>query len=416
LILVACALLGATHRINVVEPLEYCILQVVIIEQSRWRDGRWDPREPGDLPLAQVAFVFADSSLFGDPGPIARLRRAYPEALLVGCSTAGEICGPEVTDGSLVCTAVRFDSTVVRRTAVSITEARDSLDAGRRLADQLEKRDLAHVFVLSDGQRVNGSQLVKGMSGRLPAGVTVTGGLAGDGTRFERTLVLSDNAPEEGAIVALGFYGPSLRVGFGSLGGWDPFGPDRLITRSRDNVLFELDGQPALDLYKKYLGDAAAGLPAAGLLFPLSLRGSEHDPGIVRTILSIDEQKGSLVFAGDTPEGTYARFMKANFDRLVDGAAGAARSCVEPLGSTAPDLAVLISCVGRKLVLKQRVDEEVEGVRDVLGDRAVLCGFYSYGEISPVAPTGRCELHNQTMTITTFSERAGAQAAEAPVE
>ena len=112
-----------------------------------------------------------------------------------------------------------------------------------------------------------------------------------------------------------------------------------------------------------------------------------------------------MTFAGDMPAGAYARLMKANFDRLIDGAAGAAKVSYEAVGSIAPDLALLISCVGRKMVLQQRIEEEVEGVRDVLGRHTVLTGFYSYGEISPFTPSARCELHNQTMTITTFAER-----------
>jgi hypothetical protein len=195
-----------------------------------------------------------------------------------------------------------------------------------------------------------------------------------------------------------------LRVGYGSLGGWDPFGPERLITRSKGNVLYELDGHSALELYKKYLGEHAQGLPATGLLFPLSLRVKAGETGVVRTILSVNEQEQSMTFAGDVPEGAYARLMKANFDRLIDGAIGAAKTSYQAIGSTSPDLAVLISCVGRKLILKQRIEEEVEGVRDILGERTVLTGFYSYGEISPFAPGAKCELHNQTMTITTFSE------------
>ncbi|MCP4756795.1 MAG: hypothetical protein GY866_38525, partial [Proteobacteria bacterium] len=203
----------------------------------------------------------------------------------------------------------------------------------------------------------------------------------------------------------LGLYGEQLEVGFASLGGWDSFGPERLITRSEGNVLYELDGKSALALYRKYLGDHAAGLPATGLLFPLSLRSPESEDGLVRTILSINEEDQSLTFAGDVPEGIYCRLMKANFDRLIDGAIGAAKVSFEAIGSSSPDLALLISCVGRKMVLNQRVEEEIEGAREILGKRTVLTGFYSYGEISPFSPRARCTLHNQTMTITTFSEK-----------
>jgi hypothetical protein len=245
---------------------------------------------------------------------------------------------------------------------------------------------------------------VRGVTDALPDEVTVTGGLSGDGDRFQETLVLWDSEPRPDVVAALGFYGDALKIGYGSQGGWDPFGPQRLVTRSRGNVVYELDNQPALELYRRYLGGHADELPASGLLFPLSITlDDDHEP-VVRTILAVDEADGSMTFAGDVPEGAVGRLMKANFDRLIDGAAGAARTTSRALRGSHPDLAVLISCVGRKLVLKQRVEEEVEAVSDLLGDGAVFTGFYSYGEISPFVPEARCQLHNQTMTITTFSE------------
>jgi hypothetical protein len=234
--------------------------------------------------------------------------------------------------------------------------------------------------------------------------VTATGGLSGDGDRFHRTLVLADERCSEGLVGAVGFYGPRLRVGYGSLGGWDPFGPDRLVTKSEGNVLYELDGQPCLQLYKTYLGEHAAGLPASALRFPLSVRDSYSQRQVVRTILGMSEENQSMTFAGDIPQGSYARLMKANFDRLVDGANGAASVAVTALGSGSPELAILISCVGRRLVLQQRTEEELETVRSVVGERATLTGFYSYGEICPTVPNASCELHNQTMTITTLLE------------
>jgi hypothetical protein len=323
----------------------------------------------------------------------------------MGCSTAGEICGTRVLDDSLVATALHFDHAQVKGSRIAIGSNGSSFDVGAQLAKSLDHKDLVHVFVLSDGLRVNGSDLVRGLTQHLPKEVTITGGLSGDGARFEETFVLWDSPPEQNVIAALGLYGSRLKIGYGSLGGWDPFGPERLITKSSGNVLYELDGKSALALYRQYLGEHAGGLPATGLLFPLSLRTKEGEMGVVRTILSINDTDQSLTFAGDVPVGSYARLMKANFDRLIDGAVGAAKTSYQAIGSSSPDVAILISCVGRKLVLKQRIEEEVEGVRDVLGERTVLAGFYSYGEISPFTPSAKCELHNQTMTITTISEQ-----------
>ncbi len=236
----------------------------------------------------------------------------------------------------------------------------------------------------------------------------MTGGLAGNGEAFRDTCAFIGTPGEEETVAAVGLYGSGLRVGYASLGGWDPFGPERLITRSDGNVLFELDGRSALGLYKRYLGEYASDLPASALLFPLSLRTPDGGTGIVRTILAVDEDGQSMTFAGDVPEGSYARFMKANFERLIDGATDAARTSASAIGTESADVALLISCVGRRMVLKQRIEEEVESVREVLGSRPALTGFYSYGEISPFTPNARCELHNQTMTITTLAERDDA--------
>jgi len=374
------------------------------IEQRKWKAQGWIAGPPGALgESAQLVLIFGATHILRE-SLVEQVKATYPRAHVLGCSTAGEICGAQVSDDSLVATAVSFEHTRLKGGQVKLSQVENSFQAGVSLARCLDPEGLAHVLVLSDGLAVNGSDLVRGLTQHLPDWVTVTGGLAGDGERFEETLVFWDSAPERNIIAALGLYGSRLRVGYGSLGGWDPFGPERLITRSKGNVLYELDGRSALELYKKYLGEHAKGLPATGLLFPLSLRAKADETGVVRTILSVNEAEQSMTFAGDVPEGAYARLMKANFDRLIDGAIGAARTSYQAVGSTSPDLAVLISCVGRKLILKQRIEEEVEGVRDILGDHTTLTGFYSYGEISPFTPGAKCELHNQTMTITTFSE------------
>ncbi|RMH23221.1 MAG: hypothetical protein D6696_01240 [Acidobacteria bacterium] len=375
------------------------------IEQRLWseREG-WGPRAEPIAPAVDLAFVFGSRRLLEDAALRREVRRLCPDAHLFGCSTAGEIHDVKVTDDTLVVTAVRLAASRLRTACVELAHAGDSLAAGRRIAAELAARDLRLIFLLSDGLHVNGSELVRGLNQSQPPEVMVSGGLAGDGERFEHTVILWQEEMREGAVGAVGFYGPALRVGCGSLGGWDPFGPERLITRSAGNVLYELDGQSALGLYKRYLGEQAAGLPATALLFPLSLRTPEGDTRVVRTIISCDEDEQSMTFAGDVPEGSYARLMKANFDRLIDGAHGAAEASCEALGASDPELALLISCVGRKMVLKQRIEEEVEGVREVVGPGTVLAGFYSYGELSPFTPSASCELHNQTMTITTLRE------------
>lgn len=368
-------------------------------------DGRPEDDADASLKRAQLVLVFGSPGRLREPSALHPLRERYPQAQVVGCSTAGEILGNEVVDDTLAVTAIEFDSTRVSTACRAVGDPGESRNIGRSLAEELIDPELRHVLVFSDGLGVNGSELAAGLAAALPEGVAATGGLAGDADRFEQTLIVDNGRAMNDAVVAVGLSGRNLDIGHGSLGGWDSFGPERLVTRSEGNVLLELDGKPALDLYKTYLGEHAEGLPATALLFPLSVRASDGSDELVRTVLSVDDERNSMTFAGDIPQGSYARLMMANFDRLIDGATGAAEQAHTGLRDHQAELALLISCVGRKLVLSQRIEEEVESVRTILGDDVPLAGFYSYGEISPLTPNARCELHNQTMTITSFSER-----------
>lgn len=372
----------------------------------------FDPAEGWSRPLRgeldserTVAFVFGASRLGVEAcAALDALRATLPRAVFVGCSTAGEIHGVRVLDDSLVVAVARFRAVSVEYAEAPIGPDGSSERAGEMLAGKLKRPDLRGVFVLSDGLKVNGSALATGMNRVFPPHVAVTGGLAGDGSRFERTWVLSHGEARAGLVTAVGFYGDGARIGYGSKGGWDIFGVERLVTRASGNVLYELDGKPALALYKSYLGERAEGLPATGLLFPLSLRPTSTDEKrLVRTILAADEATQSLTFAGDIPTGSRVRLMRANFDRLVEGAAQAGDIARQRGGTEAPSLVIAVSCVGRRLALGERTEEEIEAVAEAFPTGTPQVGFYSYGELSPFAQ-GPCDLHNQTMALTTLAE------------
>jgi hypothetical protein len=335
------------------------------------------------------------------------LSARHPGAIVLGCSTGGEIHGVDVLDESLSVTTLSFAHTRLKAAEAMVGMAADSFKAGQDIGGRLSAPDLKTIFVLSDGTRVNGSELVRGIRSITGNQIVITGGLAGDGPRFGTTYVGLNATPAPGRVAAVGFYGEAIAVGHGSAGGWDVFGPERRITRSKGNVLYELDGRPALDLYKHYLGEDAEKLPGSALLFPLKVFPQNwSDQALTRTIVAVNETEHSMTFAGDMPEGFCAQLMRGNFDRLIEGAAEAAHQAVR--SHSGDRVAVLVSCIGRKLLLGQRICEEVEAVHDVFGDGTALTGFYSYGEVSPHAATHCAELHNQTMTITVFGEGAGA--------
>jgi hypothetical protein len=373
---------------------------------------RWDHRRAGvhTLPApderATLVLVFGSSAMLDHSEPLAQLAARYPGAHVTGCSTAGQILGDAVVEGSLVVTIVRFDRTRVVTASEPVPAADRSFDIGMRLAERLRtaEPELGAVLVLSDGLGVNGSALAAGLVRGTDARVPIFGGLAADDDRFDRTWVLVDGVPRGGHVTAVGLAGPDLVVRHGSQGGWETFGPVRRVTRSTGNVLHSLDDDPALDLYERYLGDRAAGLPATALLVPLAVQA----PGtggrtVVRTVLGVDRDARSMTFAGDVPTGSSAQLMTGSLDRLVDGAGAAGLAARGPADASGGSLALAVSCVGRRLVLGRRTEDELEAVLAQLVPGTELVGFYSYGELAPIE-AGSCDLHNQTMTVTTLTE------------
>ncbi|HFS82684.1 MAG TPA: hypothetical protein ENK71_01825, partial [Epsilonproteobacteria bacterium] len=310
----------------------------------------------------------------------------------------------EIEEGVLAAMVLAFEKTKIEKVCVEVPHDDDSFEAGKKLADSFEREGLKALFVLSDGLHINGTKLSEGISEVLGSDVVVTGGLAADDNRFEHTWVLANGVLREHYICAVGFYGDAIHLAYGSGGGWQEMGPERTITKAQDNILYEIDGQPALKLYKEYLGERAEGLPATGLLFPVKLV-DENLESKVRTVLGIDEEAQSIIFAGDMlPPGNKITLMMSSFINLVEGAEDAAKQLsLQERDEDHALASIAISCVGRRLVLKQHTEDELEAVMEILGQGARQIGFYSYGEISPLR-SGRCDLHNQTMTLTTLWE------------
>ncbi len=376
-------------------------------QQHFWKKGQWQQPLQSSLQSPQLVLGFGSPEVLKNTSLFEEIKKTYPQSHLLLCSTAGEIFGTQVFDGTFVLTAIEFEKTTLEFVKERINNSSESREVGRKLIERLPKDHLTHTLVFAEGVNINGSALIEGINSGLPAQVAATGGLVGDGPNFKETVIGFDELPNSGNVVLIGLYGEHIKIGYGSLGGWDTFGPERIVTKSKEHILYELDGKNALALYKEYLGERAKDLPSSGLLFPLSLKVTtnqkEHE--VVRTLLAVSEADQSMTFAGDLPEGSTVKLMKANFERLIDGAGGAATMSLEPLGQSKPDLALLISCIGRKLVLGERIEEEIEAVSSIVGSQATLCGFYSYGEICPTTATEKqCQLHNQTMTITTLRE------------
>lgn len=375
-------------------------------ERRQYFKNKWSQSLPTELDSEQTLVA-----CFYDPEldiavPVEDLKKQFPKSQIVGCSSSGEIFDTMVFDKSLSCVIVKFESSKIKVISYDIKDSSESSMVGEKIAQSLYAEDLKSIFLLSDGLNVNGTDLTKGLHTSLSSKsnpIFVSGGLSGDGARFQKTSILDSSGVHSKKVLGVGFYGDKLVVGTGFHGGWDKFGPQRKVTESKGNILYKIDGEPALALYKTYLGDESKNLPSSALLFPLLIQ-QEGKVDLVRTILSVNEADQSMVFAGDIPEGATVQLMRANLSRLIEGASVAGTLSMEKmLKSTKSSVVFAVSCVGRRLVMGQKTDDELDALKSKLPENSNLVGFYSYGELSANGVT-TCELHNQTMTVTIIQE------------
>lgn len=375
------------------------------IEQKEFKTATgWSEISSGGVESTayQLVLAFGRDQLVTQPDIYTSLKSFYPNANIIIASDTGEIMDVSVSDQSISVTALCFEKTSLFVTSEPVSKT-TSDEVGKNIANKMPKEGLKHILIISEWLDINGSALIKWIREAVWPDVTMSGGLAGDNMKFVKTYVSLNKVPDgQSTVVLVWFYGEELKIGLGSIWGWDKFGPQRIITRSEGNTVFEIDGQPALDLYKTYLWEFAKDLPGSGLLFPLSIQAKNSDITLVRTLLSIDEAAKSVTYAWDVPQGSIAWLMKANFERVIDGAGQAVRNGIDMIGNA--DFGLLISCAGRKEILKQRVEEEIENVRYIVGNDTKISGFYSFGEIAPMGDIKSCYLHNQTMTVTLFKE------------
>jgi hypothetical protein len=374
-----------------------------IIQASKNGGGDWHYLQQKTKLKNPLVLVFGNRYLLEDEAVINNVREEFSYEHIVFGSTSGDIQDGNLQDNSISVTAMELENStfVIARENISHFNLESNL-LGEALLEKLPKEKLKHLFVLSDGM-LDGSKLIEGLENNLSNTIAITGGLCGDDARFEKTLSSYKENPKTGEVILIGLYGETLEVTYASAGGWFSYGPERKITKSKDNIVFEIDDKPALDLYKNHLAHRAIGLPSASLSFPLSITYDGKKQPVVRTILGVDESQRSLILAGDAPENSKVQLMMASVDAMIDGAQYATELAMKNRVKTA-DVAILVSCIGRKLVMNQRVGEETEYIKETLDSSTATTGFYSYGQIAPFNGNDFTDLHNQTMTVTLISE------------
>jgi hypothetical protein len=341
---------------------------------------------------------------------LAHVQSSFSNSVVCGCSSAGAMGGDQLLDQALSVAITQFERSHIKCVVQSFDAIQDSGNSARELAQELAADDLRAILLFSRGVAVNGSAIARNLRDVLPPGVVVCGGLAGDGLLFEQTWVVAGETRAADTMCAVGLYGDTLKVGWACDGGWEAFGPERRITKSDGMTLFDLDDRAATAIYKEYLGEQADNLPGLGLLYPLSIRDDVPGaPQVVRTIMGVDTASETLSFAGEMPVGAVARLMRTTVNQLVssaDEAVERAVGAIQPAETEQkePVLAVTVSCIGRRLIMKDRADEEVGAVDHGLPAGSAHVGFYAYGVFGPERGGTLPVLHNQTVAVTIFSE------------
>lgn len=375
-----------------------------IVQAYKKQDQEWHYSGEKKALTNPLVLVFADRLLLEDDGVLSNIKSEFPYSHIVYASTAGEIIDVDVLENSVTVVAIEFEkSSFIVKTDNIFNHDKNTKELGIALAREMPTDGLKHLFVLSEGSFVSGTSLIKGLEQDIADNVSITGGLCGDNLRYEKTLASYNEKPKEGEIILIGFYGESLEITFASYGGWQAFGPERVITKSEGSTLYEIDGKSSLDLYKKYLGDKAGEFAKSALLYPLNVKAPGKDNAVVRAVVTPDHENGSMIFADAVPQDSRVQLIMVSPDDIANGAQTASTLAMQDR-ITKPQLALVISCIGRKVVMNQRVEEEIELVNEIVGSQAAIAGFYSYGEIAPFHGTRECELHNQTMTLTLISE------------
>jgi hypothetical protein len=372
-------------------------------KQYHFSDNQWlDCLSPKPDNLANLVWVISAKSLVHiNDISYKVLSNIYPNAHIVISTSAGEIYSDLVYEHSICVNVITFDKATIRTVSKTI-DRHNQEDIAQQLTQELLADDLQFVFILSDGLITNGHALLAGVNKVLPKNVHASGGMSGDDGLFKETLIGLNQAPKPNQLVIIGFYGKTLKVSSSAESGKNPFGKKRKITQSKENIIYTIDNEPALELYKRYLGDLSKDLPASGLSYPLQVQDKDNNRWLIRSLLDVDWQNGSITLAGNVPANSELYLMHANNQNLVEGASTAIKRCIESFNDQ-PQLAIVVSCVGRKNAMKKWIEDELTPIRNEIGDTQMI-GFYSYGEFASHQTHQECQLFNETLCVTILKE------------
>ncbi|WP_375280819.1 FIST signal transduction protein [Pseudooctadecabacter sp.] len=337
---------------------------------------------------AKAAMVFAGIDM--DLEVLTReLAEALPGVPVAGCTTDGEVAGPEgFLEDSVVITLFASDAvdfTVGMGAGATGTPAQATADAVN-MAKAASDKAPALCIALPEGLGTNIHHLLNGLRDQLGEDFPIVGGAAGDQLRFQGTKQFMNQTIVNDAMVVLMMHGPVI-YSCGVATGYEPLGNRHTITKAEGATVYEIDDRPAADLYADYLQQPS-------IFYPLAVYEEKRQSFVLSSPLNFDEETGAIQLVNPVENAARVQLATATRDEIVDAARTAVQSAYAGFPSNrTPDLALFFSCAGRRATLGTRTAEEYESIADIVGEDIPTSGFYTYGEIGPDQPQGRSVTH-----------------------
>lgn len=358
-----------------------------------------------------LAIVFA-SVKYDQEKMLAGVRSVSQGALLVGSSTAGEITTDGPANKPSVAVMLMKSPEIKFYAAAGEDIKTDARLAGKKAADEVKRMagaELKAFMMIPDVLVGNGADIVRGVLDSLGEHFPVVGGASGDDFKFVKTYQYLNDKVYSGSVIGLGLVG-DFKVGIGVKHGWLPVGTAKKVTKSVGAVLHELDGQPAINIYRDYFGAEEAQklreetLAKLAITYPLGMTVAGSDEMLIRDPITVDE-KGSITCAAEIPEGSEIRLMVGSREEAVKVAKVAAEKAIEQLDGLPPKAVIIFNCIARNKLFGERSGEEIGAIQEAVGTETPLIGFYTYGEQAPlggeVRNINKCNpaFHNETVVI-----------------
>jgi len=315
------------------------------------------------------------------------LKSILPHSNIIGVTTAGEICLGKIYEGSVVISFTVFNTTSVKSKMYDL-----SSDCKiENTINDLVTAETKAIIIFSDGLNSNAEKLVKGVYALRPE-IVIAGGRAGDNFVFEKTYVFNETGYTQNGYVIASLSADELLVNSDYILNWTPIGKDMIVTKAKGNILYELDGMPIYDVYKKYLGeDVIDNFPKSSMEFPLIIK-KEHILIARDPLLKTDDS--ALMFAGNFEEGDVVRFSFGDIEDIEDEATEYFNKF-----KTIPAESIFVySCAARKSLMGDKLEDEI----NILESLTQTSGFFTYGEYFHTSNIA--EILNVTTTFLALSE------------